>query len=219
MSVTGPRLLDKVLSGCAITTGEIGGECNLVAGVGGGGWEKLDGETFVYRSYFDISGYNLEQLTAFIQRVQVQEEFGPYGLMPAYIIDIVGVQSIEDNEITTAHITRATSPDDLPGFSLSAYNMEQIIYARNRHFATAVTNLGSPQVVALKDVSTWGTGTSTAGAKMYVTRIVYTDPNFTEPLHAIIVPPCNYVIALVVGEESEQSWMMNIRRSFEQEPR
>jgi len=217
MSITGPRLLDKPLSGVLITTGEnTDGDANLFGA--GSGWEKLDEQTFVCRTYFDISGYNLEQLTAFIQRVQVQEEFGPYGLMPAYIVDIVSVQSIDDIDIMDAHITRATSPDSLPGFPLSDFNMEQIIYARNRNYSISVVNVGSPEVVGLRDVSTWGTGTSTAGAKMYVTRIVYTDSDAGEH-QAIIVPPCNYVIALVVGEESEQSWMMNIRRSFEQEPR
>jgi len=212
MSITGPRLLDKSLRGVLISTGV---ETDADASIGpASGWEKLDGQTFVSRTYFDISGYNLEQLTAFIQRVQVQEEFGAYGLLNSYIVDIVSVQSIDDIDIMDAHITRAISPDSLPGFPLSDFNMEQIIYARTRHYL-ASTQWGG---IALSDVSNWGTGTSTAGAKMYVTRIVYTD-HAALANQAIIVPPCNYVIALVVGEENEQSWMMNIRRSFEQEPR
>jgi len=215
MSITGPRILDKPLTGCLITTGESPGIATLS---GGSNWETLDPQTFVNRSYFDISGYHLEQLTTFIQAVTVQEEFGPYGLNPSYIVDIVSIQSLEDDDITDAHITRAGSDGDLPGFPLSEYNMEQVIYARNRNFATSVVNVGSPQVVGLKNVSTWGTGTASAGAKLYITRIVYTN---TDALanQAIIVPPCNFVVALVVSEEKESSWMMNYRRSYEQEPR
>jgi len=212
MSITGPRVLDKSLSGVLITTGEsTDADADLF---GGTAWVKLDGQTFVCRTFFDISGYNLEQLTAFIQAVKVQEEFGSYGLLNSYVVDMITIQEMDDEDIMDAHITRATSPDDLPGFPLSVYNMEQIIYARNRHYL-ASTQWGG---VALSDVSTWGTGTSTAGAKLYVTRIVYTDIN-APANQAIIVPPCNFVVALVVAEENEQSWMMNIRRSFEQEPR
>jgi len=70
----------------------------------------------------------------------------------------------------------------------------------------------------LRDVSTWGTGTATAGAKLYLTRIVYTST--AAPAHqGILIPPCNYVVALVVAEEKETAWMMNYRRSYEQEPR
>jgi len=215
MSITGPRILDKSLTGCQITTGESVGTATLT---GGTGWDSLDGQTFVNRTYFDISGYHLEQLTTFIQAVTVQEEFGPYGLNPSYIVDIVSIQSIDDADIMAAHITRSTSLDDLPGFPISEFNMEQILYARNRNYATSVVNVGSPQVVGLKDVSTWGTGTASAGAKLYVTRIVYTD-TAAAPHQAILIPPCNYVIALVVAEEDESKWMMNYRRSYEQEPR
>jgi len=217
MSITGPRILDKPLTGCIISTGEAtDGTATLT---GGTGWESLDGQTFVNRTYFDISGYHLEQLTTFIQAVTVQEEFGPYGLNPSYIVDIVSIQSLEDIDITNAHITRAVSTHDLPGFPLSLYNMEQVLYARNRNYAPAVA-VGVPpvQTLALRDVSTWGTGTASAGAKLYITRIVYTSTNALEH-QGVIIPPCNFVVALVVAEEKESSWMMNYRRSYEQEPR
>lgn len=217
MTITGPRILDKPLTGCLITTGE---ETDGTATVSGGSnWDSLDGQTFVSRTFFDLSGYNLEKLTAFIQAVNVQEEFGPYGLNPSYIIDIVSLQSIDDDEIRAAHITRATSLGDLPGFPVSTFSMEQVIYARNRNFATAQA-VGVPpvQVIGLRDVSTWGTGTASAGAKLYVTRVVYTD-TAAGPHQAIILPPCNYVVALVAAEEKETRWMMNYRRSYEQEPR
>lgn len=217
MSITGPRILDKSLTGCLITTGEATDGTATLAG--GTGWESLDGQTFVNRTYFDISGYHLEQLTTFIQAVTVQEEFGPYGLNPSYIVDIVSIQSIDNADIMAAHITRATSLDDLPGFPISEFNMEQILYARNRNYASSVA-VGVPpvQVIALRDMSTWGTGTASAGAKLYVTRIVYTSTAASQN-QGIIVPPCNYVVALVVAKEEESRWMMNYRRSYEQEPR
>jgi len=212
VTIEGPRILDKALNYGLITN--LDPEYPTVGSVDGDGWNTLDDNTFVSRSYFDISGYNLEQLTAFIQAVTVQEEFGIFGNLVSYVVDIVSLQSIEDDEITSAHITRPSSLGDLPGFSRSLYNMEHIIYAQNRDFINSV-EWGR---IAPQSITSWGTGSITAGRKLYITRIVYTDINGALNQY-ITLPPANFVIALVVAKQPEGQWMFNLKRTYEQEPR
>jgi len=66
--------------------------------------------------------------------------------------------------------------------------------------------------------TSWGTGSITAGRKLYITRIVYTDINGALNQY-ITLPPANFVIALVVAKQPEGQWMFNLKRTYEQEPR
>ena len=183
---------------------------STISSITGTNWERLDNITFANRTYFDLSGYNMDDLSVFFQSVDIQEEFGIYGLLQSWVIDIISTEYISDLDIINAHINNALSPDDLPGFPKSTFNQEQIIYARNRTYVTSTIWGG----IGIFDTTMWGTGAASTVDKLHVTRIIYTDVN-VPPTQAIFLPPCTYVVGIIVAKEKELTYLMRQKRSYE----
>lgn len=209
MTIEGPRVLDKSLAG-ALCSNDSEDPPSTTSSISGTNWERLNNITFANRTYFDLSGYTMDDLSVFFQRIEVQEEFGIYGLLQGWVIDIVSTEYISDLDIINAHISSATSLNDLPGFPRSTFNQEQIIYARNRTYVTSTTWGGIGEF----SQTMWGTGAASTVDKLHVTRIIYTDVN-TPPNTSIILPPCTYVVGIIVAKEKELTYLMRQKRSYE----
>jgi len=204
MTLEGPRILDKGFSGGVITNASPTDVTST------GGISQLSDNVFVMSSYYDLSGYTLDDLTAFFAGVTIQEEFTPHGTMTGFIVDMVTTHQLSSTDIINAHFTDPTSTLDLPGFNLSTFDMNQVIFARTRTFNTSaewgqISEYGRTQ---------WGTCSAATSEKIYLTRIIYTAiPIIPAVLN---VPPCNYVTSIVVGREPDLTFMMRQRRSYEE---
>jgi len=214
MSITGPRLLDQHFSSADIELGAA--PAPFPATLTGDNWEILDNgpapvgtPTFVTRSYYDLAGINMEDLTTFIQRIDVQEAFPIFGTAACQVIDMVTTEEVTDAQLLAAYIYN-TGGGQLPGFLHSEYNMEQVIYGRTRTFQTSNTwsDLG------LKAVSTWGTGSATAGTRLFLTRLVMVLGTATAG-QTVHIPAADYVAGVVLLKEPELQHMMRLKRSFE----
>ena len=214
MGSEGSRLLDIVLDGVDIATGSPTPYPAQIAG--SPNWEILDNAlapTFAMRTYYDLSGYQVNDLTALIQGVQIQEGFAPYGNLPFQIVDIISTDYI-DNDTLVAAYTYDSLPGDLPGFNDSTYDMMQIIYGSIRTYDTNA-NLANPLAnVGLAGAATWGTGTATAGEKLYITRVVYTS-DVGAPSTVANIPPSNYVTGAFIAKEPDLEYIMRLKRSYE----
>lgn len=213
MTIEGPRVLDKLFGKAVITTDA---EPHPSTGVtiAGDGWKELSNIVFVTRSYYDLSGYNRKELTSFIQGVDIQEEVGPTGNMHAYIVDLVTTEYVDDTTIIDGHFENV-QPDDLPGFPVSTYDMQQVIYGRTRAYNPSTTWTGATSTIGEYSRSNWGTCAATTADKVHLTRIVYIgfDPIAVDSSFA--PPPCNYVMAIIVGKEKELPFLMRQKRSYE----
>jgi hypothetical protein len=209
MTVEGPRLLDKALA-TALISNDAEAPPSTTSTLSGNNWVKLSNICFANRTYFDLSGYNLDDLTVFFQGVDIQEEFGTYGLLPGYVVDIISTEYLTDADIINAHISEATALDDLPGFPASTFDMEQVVYGRTRTYVTSTIWGGIGEFSQTQ----WGTCSATTADKLHITRIVYTDAN-TPPSQSMIIPPCNYVVAIVVDREATLPFLMRQKRSYE----
>ena len=156
MTLEGPRLMDKTLT--AITIG-ITTEAPYASGRVGD-WELIEAVgpsgTFANRSYFDLSGYTLEDLTAFMNAVDVQEGFPTHGNMSAvWITDLLTTEFIDDAAIIAGV---ANHSGEMPGFPGSVYNMSQVVYGRTRVFGSQT--IASVPIMSLypKEEVRWGTG-------------------------------------------------------------
>lgn len=210
MTLEGPRLLDKLFAK-AVITNDSEEPPSTGTTITGAGWHEISNIAFVKRSYFDMSGYNMDSLTTFISGIDIQEEVGPTGNMHAYIVDLVTTEFVDNASILAAHFDNAL-PDDLPGFPVSTYDMNQVIYGRTRAYNPS-TNW-EPIIVSEYSRSNWGTCSATTADKVHLTRIIYLDIN-VPPDGTFSPPPANYVMAVIVAKEKELSFLMRQKRSYE----
>jgi len=222
MTLEGPRILAKTLGYLDVTIGpnpgEPGPDERFPATLTGSGWEVLsDGApaphgtpTYVNRSYYDLSGYNMNEITSFIQGVDIQEGFGTRGTVACYIVDLITTDYLENQDLIDAYVY-TTGDGDLPGFPLSDYDMLQVIYGRARCFTTD-TSWGD---LVVQSIARFGTGVATSAQKLYITRVVY-PLNSSAQLQHLHVPPCNYVCSAVMAKEKDLPYLMRQKRSYEQ---
>lgn len=203
MTLEGPRILDKGFSGGVITN--VDPSTVTVTG----GIIALSDNVFVMKSYYDLSGYTQNDLTAFFAGVSIQEEFSPNGTIVSFIVDMVTTHQLSD-QIIGAHFTDPAATLDLPGFARSTFDMNQVIYARTRTYSTSaewgqISEYGRTQ---------WGTCSAATSEKIYLTRIIYTAIPIAPGV--LNIPPCNYVTSIIVGREPDLTFMMRQRRSYEE---
>jgi len=216
MTLEGPRLLDKLVNACEITMGPAGPSppplpfpATLQST---GSWEILDNlvnPTFATRSYYDLSGYTHDDLTTFIRSVDIQEGWGPRGSANFFVVDLITTENITDLELVNAAMF-TTADGDLPGFPRSDYNMNQVIYGRTREFTAAISGAQAKMYSS----TFFGTGTATNAKRIYLTRVVYIDPNSAGEL-VVSIPSCDYVTAAMIGKEKELPYLMRLKRSYE----
>jgi hypothetical protein len=209
MTIEGPRVLDKVLPGCVITTGT-GAEIDSVVG---GNWRAvlgIDGIA-VQRDYFDNSGYGVGDLTMFVQGVEMQYPGPISGTDTAIaVLEYVTTELITDEEIVaTMDILPGGSAFNGSGFSRSTMNQEQIIYARRRLYV--LNNQITPVIPNLHSTNMWGTCNASTGDKIYITRIVNMGSFDTQAF----IPDVNVVLVAVIAKEKELPYLMRASRSYE----
>lgn len=208
MTLEGPRILGKPLDGCHVQNSP--DDPSVTSTIAGDNWVKLSETVMINRSYYDLSGYNRKELTSFFAGIDIQEEFGTYGALPGYLVDLITTEYITDADAINAHISEATALDSLPGFPRSTFDMNQVIYGRTRSFYTSA----DWALINQYSTTNWGTCRASTADKIHLTRIIFTDPNLPEN-QAFIVPPCNYVASIVVTKEEDLTFLMRQKRSYE----
>ena len=175
------------------------------------GWEILDVglmsssvQALVWRGYIDLAGYDAEQLTLFIQGINVQEPYTVSGL-PLFIsqIDLVTKVYLNDADLLLSVY---------PGFPESNKDMEQVLMGQHRAFFHDTAWTGDT-LQQLAHLNQWGEGAATANARLYITRIVLASGGGGE--RVFFVPPACYQVAAVAMEEPDLEYVMRLRRDYE----
>lgn len=204
MTIEGPRLMDKTLTGAQISTNESG-----IISIDEGTWQVLDVKMAVQRSYFDLSGYNKPSLTTFFQGIDFQ-----YAAPPTsddgriQIHDFITTEYLTGSELSTVFNADIKSG---PGYSASTLNMEQVIYARNRTYSwPGIPDPGSLSI-PIHGIDLWGTCNATTADKLHITRVLV----FGSFSKSAMVPDVNVVVTAIIGKEKTLPYLMRQKRSFE----
>lgn len=210
----GTRLLRKLIGYGELTT-DAGGEPD---GHRGSDWVPVTDGTvtwFLWRGYFDLSGMTVEQQTLFMLGVVFQES-DTFILTNAQaagslrVYDIVSKRFIDDDSFNVAHMGGPFGNTWFaPGMEGSAYDLEEICYGRYRQFAPDTAIPGG--LIQVQDAS-WGTGTATAGSRLYITRAIFVTGMTTSGL--ITSPPTAVVIPGTIALEEDLQFMERLRRSY-----
>lgn len=217
--IKGSKVLRKLLPGAMLArTGD-----DPQVWVASDGWTIVTADSggifAVQRDYFDITGWNTEQLTAFITGVSYQESdiwsmpqatIGSYPNLRSW--DIISKSHLTDDIVDAAHwvIPADARGFNPPGMIKSKYNLEEIFDGRFRSWVNDSTTASN---IRRNAGSSWGTGDATAGDKIYITRIILLS-NVQAANGAVFVPPMSIVVPAVVVQEKDLVYMERLRRSY-----
>jgi len=216
MPMTGPRTLHRTIGTVHVANGAAGTPM-LATLSGAGQYTKLEIgnlQAAVHRSYFDLSGYQMDDLTTFIAGVRIMEGTVPTGdSLHTTFHDLVTTEFITDDEIVNL-LSKAPADEFYSnqfGFSTSTLDLDQVIYGQFRTYLTNNTITGLVQLPYLAGIREFGTGTATAAEKLYITRIVTNHAQGT----SVSSPPVAYVVQAIIGKEGESEYFMRLKRSYE----
>jgi hypothetical protein len=197
--------MSKILTGTAVTNDESA----LITTVTGQ-WSQVVGSNnaAVQRSYFDLSGYNRDYLTTFVQGVEIQDP-GPLAGNDAAneLLELVSTEFISDGEIV-AFLTGTGFSG--PGYSLSTNNMDQVVYGRRRVYYLLQPPT-TPVIPFLHSTNRWGTANGLTSDKVHITRILITSTISS----VTYVSDTNVVMAAIIAKEKELPFLMRQKRSYE----
>jgi len=203
MSLEGPRIIYAQLPGTDI---DVSSEGDVTSGTG---WTTLSNDVTVARTFLDLAGYRREDMTLFIQSARVQDGMPFYatGIPEGFCIDLITTEMVNDTEIITVLNAPTTNARQF-GFFASTVAQQDIAYGHHRQFGMS-TGVMTPVSVVVSS-QTFGTCSSTAGTRLYLTRIVFNaTPNST-----ISVPQSNWLVAGIVAKEPELEYIMRLARSY-----
>jgi hypothetical protein len=221
------RLLRKLIPGCSWTTDL---ESPYIHLSNSNGWSTYTNDSnltfLVYRTYFDITGWSKEQISAFVTGVGWQESdrwsvtnpapTSPQRGQELQSWDIVSKSGLENTILDAEHWVDLTGYYGWcgPGMIQSNYNLEEIFAGRMRQW---IPNINLNNLVHQTAETLWGAGDATAGDRIHITRIVNpwlistgSPPDVTEGY----VPPQAVVCPTAFTEETDLVYLERLRRSY-----
>jgi len=160
----------------------------------------------VYRTYFDLAGWSKEDLTTFVQGVDIQKSHLPLQLVPSTLTLVQEIDILSTRRLTDAEITAWR---EYPGFLPSTVDIMQVTYGQTVEYAE---NNTIPGTFIRVSTGTFGTGDPTAMDKLHWTRI-YPCVNQAEDT-GLVIYPTNCVVQAVTAKEKDLVWMERLRRSY-----
>jgi len=199
--------LYKQVGRCALTI------VNASAGTGSvtGQWELLqldaNAVVFAHRTYIDLQGWSVQDLTTFTQGVDIQKQQIPIKVpsatsMSLWEFDFISTRKLSDNELINY--------GNLPGFKDSTVDLMEIIYGERMLYSE---NQTVPGTFVQISGDTFGSGNPTAMSRMHWTRLFVANVADGEQL---AIWPTNLVVQAMTVEEKDYVWMERLRRSYKQ---
>jgi hypothetical protein len=202
-----PHQLTKQVGGTeVVTTVDSGGFLETVTATDG--WttvvQGIGTGAAMKRSYIDLAGWSAEELTTFVQGVDIQKMRTPIGETQPIVweYDFLTTRKIRREEITFFPM--------VPGFLGGPSNLDliQCVYGQSRQYAQ---NAQIPMTYVTVDTATFGTGDAVATDKLHWTRLVVF---MNAGAGTLTIYPANLVISATTAREKDLVWMERLRRSF-----
>jgi len=122
-----------------------------------------------FRSYIDLSGWSIQELTSFIQGIDIQKQMiplkavGSLGMLKIYEFDFITTRRLTDTELSPGNLL------DMPGFLNNTVDLMEVIYGERMEYGS---NLQIPGSFVQISGETFGSGNPTAMDKLHWTRLV-----------------------------------------------
>ena len=193
------------------------------------GWRGVDTISGVanqpgiyWESYFDLSGYNLDDLTVIPTLMELQDA-GPYfftnphigpGQTPdntLWMVDVLSMERLNATEVFTDLVTM-----NYPGSPESKLNFEQLPMV-NARFTTARSTIGDSSLQTVATAGSLGSGEPTTVQKLWCYRFILIGQGAAGLAggESLLVPSTRFVLAAQIVQEAELAHMMRLKRSYE----
>ena len=186
----------------------------FMEGTSSEGWEIIqegaNQQTWVWRGYIDLAGWTKDELTNFIQTVDVQRSFpttAANGATNVFEYDFVSSRKISDAELLPPTLG---VPGFLPmlGFD-GGVDIMQLIYGE---WISQSQSAAETFTLVTTAADSFGGGSPIATDKLHITRLI--SVLGTGDSGTFSVYPVNYVINSITTEEKDLVWMERLRRSY-----
>jgi len=178
------------------------------------GWEVLTdpvGTTRVIanRQYIDLAGWSQQELTMFVQGVDIQKQQMPIPIPSGGISNLWEFDFLTTRKLTDEELTSWGTNSAVPGFLPSTCDLMQVIYGERISYGENGT---IPLTYIQLGGDTFGSGNPTAMDKLHWTRL-YIMPSVV-PTTEIVISSTNLIVQALTVEEKDLVWMERLRRSY-----
>lgn len=188
------------------------------------GWRGVTNFYGVYwESYFDLSGYNLDDLTVIPTLMELQDA-GPYFFLnpnivpPAnidnnlWLVDVYSMERLNPSEV----FQDLGSKLAYPGSPESTLNFEQLPMV-NARFTTTRSTFGDRSLQTTATAGSLGSGEPTTVQKLWCYRFVLVTQGSAGIVggETLQIPSTRFILAAQIVQEAELAHMMRLKRSYE----
>jgi len=181
-------------------------------------WQGIDDKAMAYtEQYFDLSGYELDDLTLAIMDAKVQDP-GVYtysGNEDIFICyDIYSQERLSEDDLKLIKSNHTTTTMSAPGMSEGPLDRSQIVFGLSRVFARNTTVTGLQTLMLNARTVRFGSGNPTAVQKLWAYRIiVFLQTPANED--TLVIPASTLVLVAQIVQEDDLPYMMRLKRSYE----
>jgi hypothetical protein len=207
-ALTGNRLLHENVPGTLATFLPT----NLWAATNG--WQTLGNDVVYHEAYFDLSAYELDDLTLVPTAITLQDgmpytttSVDPTTNLPVF--DIVSQERLNMQEVYDNY----TTGYDFPGSPGSTEDWTQLLMC-NFRLMTPQTDFSLVSLLLPATGGTFGSSEPTAVQKLWHYRILI--PSATDLTGSTwLIPPSRFVLGAEIIKEDDLPYMMRLKRSYE----
>jgi len=211
-ALTGPRQLTKMIP-------EYNGVMGASEFPGYKGWIPSTASTMVfYETYFDLSGYTLDSLTALPIAAMLQDP-GLYACtdtkVPIQVLDILSQERLDAGTVFVDLVTN----NNVPGMLTTTNNFEQVTFGNYRLYMAQLsfTNPSGLATIAYlpADSMQFGSGDAVSVEKLWCYRFIIGNGATAASSSTIKIPASRFILNVNVIDEPDLVHMMRLKRSYE----
>jgi hypothetical protein len=207
-ALTGNRLMQKEIPSTTATFNAVTTNWDVT-----NGWQVGPLKAVYYESYFDLSGYELDDLTT-VPTVLMLQDSGQYFLTNPFVDSLVTVLDILSEErLDPDTVSTLAATGEYPGTPGSTENYEQIKMCNVRGLTTQ-TEFGSATLMRPAFGGAYGSSSPTAVQKLWCYRVIRIAASDLSG-QSLFVPATRFVMGATVVQEKELPYMMRLKRSYE----
>jgi hypothetical protein len=174
------------------------------------GWTALNSGTLLYaENYFDLSGYELDDLTLVPEFLQLQDGL-PYlgtGPLALDVYDVVSQERLDPIDFVTYALSGS-----YPSSPSSKDDWTQIQMCNTR-FMTPQSDFAFATLFLPATSGSFGSSEPTAVQKLWVYRIVQV--RGVADAQTLNIPATRFVLGAEIIKEGDLEYMMRLKRSYE----
>ena len=178
------------------------------------GWQNLNDDVIYYETTFDLSAYELDDLTVVPTSLSLQDGLPYTTVQPGpdtqlAVLDIISqesldIQAVYDNYTTTY---------DIPGSPASLEDWTQLLMC-NFRLMTPQTDFQNSSLLLSATGGTFGSAEPTAVQRLWIYRILIPVVNDIDDT-IWTIPPTRFILGAEIVKEDDLPYMMRLKRSYE----